>query len=251
MSRLRFVLCLLPLTALFAIPAQACQCSEYDTPVCAAFWRADTVFVGRLAAIKPLRKKPDKDFSYVSLHFVVEESFRGVSTVAIDIATQTRSSCAMEFHQGKRYLIYASLEGPYKQLVAEACSRTRGIGDAAEDLTYLRKLTREGDSESISGQIVREAILQGIDGIKVEVEGNGKKFETVTDNTGAFKVPVSETGKFKVRAKFPYEAFAIQYAGDPELKREYGNGSTTLEYEVELQKNWCDYRQLTIYRLKP
>lgn len=50
MSRLRFVLCLLPLTALFAIPAQACQCSEYDTPVCAAFWRADAVFVGRLAA---------------------------------------------------------------------------------------------------------------------------------------------------------------------------------------------------------
>ncbi len=39
--------------------ARACTCSEYDVPVCAAYWRADAVFAGQLVDITDVKKKSD------------------------------------------------------------------------------------------------------------------------------------------------------------------------------------------------
>ena len=100
------------LAALMFFPAQAnaCQCAEYGTPVCAAYWRADAVFVGQLSKITPVVKQSDDELPTALLHFIVEQPFRGVTRAQVDVATLFGTSCDMKFDKGQRYLIYASFQ---------------------------------------------------------------------------------------------------------------------------------------------
>lgn len=85
----RFFLVVVALVCLpfLKLEAQACQCAEHGTPLCASFWRNDAVFVGRLVSIKSLKTKPDDIYEYVALHFVVEESFRGLASKHVIVGT--------------------------------------------------------------------------------------------------------------------------------------------------------------------
>lgn len=143
------------LAALMFFPAQAnaCLCAEHGTPVCAAYWRADAVFVGQLSKITPPAKQSNNELPTALLHFIVEQPFRGVTSAQVDVATLSGTSCDMKFDKGERYLIYASLGKDNRGLFAGPCSRTTTFDDASEDLNYLRTVTQQGAQESISGRL--------------------------------------------------------------------------------------------------
>ena len=169
-----FIVALLCATA-FTQPIQACVCREYGTPICARYWRSDAVFVGQVVDIKA-KNTPDGTWNYFMVTFTVEESFRGVSGPRIVVGTLRGTSCDIVFKKGKRYLVYAT-------------------------------------RENISGRIVTNQVL-GLPGLKIEVTGNDKTFQTLTTKYGDFSVSLPEPGSYKVRVLVPYLTRIMGYTND-------------------------------------
>jgi hypothetical protein len=188
MKRTLFHLLTLALLITFSKTVSACVCSEYGTPVCAAYWRADAVFVGQLRDITP----PRGDFPTATLHFVVEEAFSGVNTQEVDVATPFGTSCDMPFSKSQRYLVYAWRDSETNRLFAGACDRTTTLQYATEDLNYLRTLKQQGVPASINGRVLLRE-YQPMSGVKVEVHGGDKVFETTTDKKGDYSVSLNRT----------------------------------------------------------
>ena len=251
MRRLLLIVMALFCSALFTEPAQACQCAEHGTPLCASFWRHDAVFVGRLVSIKSLKTKPDDIYQYVALHFVVEEPFRGVLSKRVVVGTSTGSICDKKFEKGNRYLVFASLDTETNQLFTGGiCSPGGRVDYAGEALSELRKITTQNVAETISGKVVRQ-IYQGLPGIKVRVEGNGTTLETTSSKWGQFSFTLPGPGQYKVSAYVPYATSGFTFADDVFLQRHARPDLTTFSYDLNLKKNECHYLELNIFEQDP
>jgi hypothetical protein len=88
----------------------------------------------------------DGEPKIVALKFRVDSWWKGKSTREVLIFTdrtvsedgsQTITNCDFPFEIGKRYLVYAFSDE--KQLKTNACTRTKEIGKAGEDLKILGK----------------------------------------------------------------------------------------------------------------
>src|SRR4030095_3945095 len=180
MKSLLLFLIVLTCLSISSQPVRACTCVEYGVPVCAAYWRSDAVFVGQLKDITPRDLKSTNSPPIATLHFIVEQPFRGISTAEVDVGTLSGTSCDMEFVKGRRYLIYAHRESQSNQLFAGACSRTTELRYATDDLNYIRSLKQQGVTESIAGRVAREK-YDPMRGVKIEVRNGDKTLETNTD----------------------------------------------------------------------
>ncbi len=234
--------------AFFPEHANACQCAEYGTPVCAAYWRADAVFVGHLTKITPPAKQANKELPTALLHFIVEQPFRGVSSAQVDVATLSGTSCDMKFDKGKRYLIYASLDPDTKRLFAGPCTRTTIFEDDSEDLNYIRTVTQQGAQESISGRLTRDK-YDPLSGVKVTVQRGNETLETTTDEQGQFDVSLSGSGSYTVRAFAPFAALLLPNYGDPKTEENPTDTLTTIEYEVTIEKSHCHHREMDLVKI--
>lgn len=251
MNRLLLIIVALLCISAFTEPIQACECREYDTPICAQFWRADAVFVGQVIDIKPLQNKPDDVYTYVMVRFDVEESFRGVSGPRVGVGGVTNTLCDPKFKKGKRYLVYAYLGDKTNQLFAGMCTGTTLAVDIDESVKELRKLRQREVEESISGRIVTNR-YQGLPGIKIEVISNDKTFNTVTTKYGDFSLSLPAPGSFKVRVLVPYAARLMEYSDDDiAIKSTKTDSLSTFEYDVTLEKSQCSYLQIDVYGTDP
>ena len=231
----------------FIKPAKACECREYRTPICAQFWRSDAVFIGQVLDIKPLKTKPDDVYTYAVARFAVQESFRGVSSRIVGVASATNTLCDPKFKKGKRYLVYASLDDQTNQLFAGMCNGTGFAVDIDEGLKELRKLAHREAGESISG-LIKTRRYHGLPGIGVEVTNNDKTFKTVTTKYGEFSISLPGPGSFKVRVSVPY-AVQLMDASDENLtvRSNQTESGSIFEYEVTLEKSQCSYLELDVY----
>ena len=228
--------------------ARACTCNEYEVPVCAAFWRADAVFAGQLLDITPVEKKSDNQMPTVMLSFIVEQPFRGVAGNRVDVETLHGTSCDMTFTKGERYLIYAVRDDESNQLFAGPCMGTTGLKHAVDDLNYIRSVTQQQAKESILGRLLHHK-YDPIPGIKVTVHGGDKTFEAKTDEKGDFSIAVPGPGNYTVRVFIPYAAAVMAYSQDEQGEIKTTDTLTTFEYEVEVKKNQCQYRQLDTFKV--
>jgi hypothetical protein len=248
MKRLLLILISFAWTPFIAEEVRGCTCIEYDVPVCAAYWRADAVFAGQLLDITPVEKKADNQMPTVMLHFIVEQPFRGVAGDRVDVETLHGTSCDMKFEKGERYLIYASREKDTNKLFAGPCTRTENLKYADDDLNYLRDLTQQGAKESILGRLALNK-YEPLPGLKVTVQTADKTLEAKTDAKGNFSVSVPGPGNYTVRAFIPFAAAVMAYREDEQGKIETTDALTTFEYEVQIAKNQCHYRQLDAFKI--
>lgn len=141
--------------------------------------------------------------------FAVIEAFKGVKTSEIDVSVgEIRTSCYHTFDVGDTYLVYAFRSGE-RPLFSGYCSRTSGLSNAASDLHYIRELLRGVREARVYGSVIRrETVLEGndvvervnpLEGITILVEGEGKRFEVVTDQNGLFRLDQIPDGKYKAR----------------------------------------------------
>jgi hypothetical protein len=228
--------------------ARGCSCNEYDVPVCAAYWRADAVFAGQIMDITDVEKTADDQLPTVMLHFLVEQPFRGVSGNRVDVQTLHGTSCDMKFEKGKRYLIYASRGEDSNQLFAGPCTRTSELEHAIDDLNYIRSVTQQEARESILGRVVRNK-YESLAALKVIVQGGDKTFEVKTDEKGNFSVPLPAPGNYTVRVFIPFAAAVMAYGNDEPAKIASTDALTTFEYEVQIAKNQCHYRQTDTFNI--
>jgi len=229
---------------IFANPALGCQCYEYGTPVCAAYWGSDAVFVGQLRDITPPDSNSDR-WPMATLHFIIEQPFRGITTTTVDVGTDFGTSCDMKFFKGSRYLVYAHRYSDSKELFTGFCTRTTQLHNAVDDLNYIRSLAEQGVAESVAGR-VGLSMFEPFIATKIEVRNGNKRFETTTNENGDFSVSLAGPGRYTVRVIVP-SAVGIHSRGDRIYKAETTDALTTIEYNVELGKSQCDYRQLNVF----
>ena len=118
----------------------ACSCIG-GIPACQATWQAHAVFVGEVLEIgdAPPADRSDSGSLYrrqVSVRVI--ESFRGGLEPSVKVFTGSGGGdCGYAFASQQAYLIYAH-RLPNGRLTTGICSRTRPVGEAVDDLAYLR-----------------------------------------------------------------------------------------------------------------
>lgn len=127
--------------------ADACEC--VSMPACQRFWAADAVFTGVVTDVTWSEDKKQR-LSHTTL--VVERGFRGASGQVI--LTGAFTSCQFNFIVGQRYLVYAYRHAD-GTLGAGACSGTKLLGDAIEDLENAEHLPPPGSGGRIYGRVRR------------------------------------------------------------------------------------------------
>jgi protocatechuate 3,4-dioxygenase beta subunit len=247
--RLRIALVLVLIT-MCLIPARAgaaCTCVEYGAPPCAAYGRADAVFLGVVTGIeKPPARAAAGELPQALLSFSVEQSFKGVVAAQTQVATLWGTSCDSSFEMGGRYLVYAHKSAGGGRLEILPCDRTALFEHASKDLDYIRSLTGSAPAQSIMGRLA-EMKHSPLQGVKLSVSGGGKSYQGVTDGEGRFKIEVPQPGTYKVRASVPFSAGVISHS--PGVEARPTERRTVFEYTVKVEKGQCDYRELDIYKV--
>ena len=127
-----------------ARPAVACSCAL--RPLCAAFWEADAVFIGR-AEVTPLGPGAQRT------RFEVEESFRGPAGGLVEIVSRgIGGSCDYGFVDATRYIVFArrAPDGSWKAFL---CGSTAPLTQAGEAIMFARGPGRERRGGSVTGSI--------------------------------------------------------------------------------------------------
>jgi hypothetical protein len=124
--------------ALFAADAAACSCLAPGPPA-QEMEKADAVFSGRVAAVEPAEPRDGAvRFPRMRVTLELDRVWKGCEEgeeVALWTALDS-AACGYEFASGERYLVYAYAADD-GSLTTSLCSRTRPLGQAAEDLEAL------------------------------------------------------------------------------------------------------------------
>jgi len=178
------MLCVLAVVV-WARPASACSCAM--RPVCAAFWDADRVFIGR-ADVTPLGPGAQR------ARFRVEEAFRGPGGVVDIVARGIGGSCAYAFVHGTRYLVYAhrAPDGTWSSFFCDPIVPLEQAGDALAFARGVARDNRRGGSlfGSVSiaesardGEVGRAAPLGRV---TIVIRQGTQDFSTTTDSQGQY-----------------------------------------------------------------
>jgi len=207
-------------------------------PVCYEYWKTDVVFVGRVTDIS----HPDFPEGQTSppatmVHFSVEEVFRGVKGNEIEIASGIRrlgnlrtsaDGMGYSFEIGQRYLVYGYRSTTDRWIRASRCSRTRPLAEAADDLKYIRGLSRAQPGANIFGMVFRRGEWIQDDregplkGIRVYARGQGSEFKAVTNSKGEYSFSGLRLGSYKVGFIVPPNFAADQNDYTVELEQDRG-----------------------------
>ena len=226
--RIAFVL-LTIVTPYFSYDAKACVCMPSRSPY-REFQEARAVFVGKVVGSKDVASTETiRDQTYTSYErfyqFAINETFKGLTkatTVEISAGT-TNTSCYQGFTVGESYLVYSFGESD-DHLGSGACTRTTNLSHAAAELHYLRGLLKGVPEPRVYGAVMRiDADLSAskpttrvtpLAGIKVLIEGKGKKFEVVTDQHGLFSLTRIPDGNYKASPVLPekYKLYFPEWA---------------------------------------
>jgi hypothetical protein len=206
LSRIAIVLSLAGFSVTTARAARRCDCVNSGPP-CQAAWRVDEIFLARVVS---LRLSQSDSFLSNIVRVQVTETFRGTAKGELEVWTGAGGGdCGFPFITSETYLIYARREPG--RLTTSICSRTRTVGNAAEDLAYLRGPMREPVG---LGRIVGRAEQDGdvnpwnrtpFAGARVIAESGGRAYEARSAADGAYELRVP-AGKYALRVEVPDRA---------------------------------------------
>jgi hypothetical protein len=199
-----------------------------------------------LKDITPPDRKSTDSLPTATLHLIVEQPFRGITTAEVEVGTLSGTSCDMKFVKGVRYLIYAQRDPKSNQLFAGPCSRTTELQYATDDLNYIRSVAQQGATESIAGRVARDK-YDPMRGVKIEVWKNNKSLETTTDEKGNYSLPLAGPGSYTVKVLVPASVSVMATRKDLISNLDTADTLTTIEYKVELGKSQCDYREFDLF----
>jgi hypothetical protein len=210
----------------FGSEARACGCvtsfAQYQP--CSAYWNAGVVFTGTVSEIGPMIPVDGSDrqlftFNGRFTRFTIEDAFRGVTGETVEIFDHG-TSCDYSFQLGERYFIYGGRDPKDSKIYVSACSATKTINRASDDLSYARGVKRNEPTPGIIGLVNRETRDRAdqyrkntpLEGIRVIASEDTKSAEAFTDANGIFRFFGLAPGSYYVRALTP-----------PDLRRLYGD----------------------------
>jgi protocatechuate 3,4-dioxygenase beta subunit len=211
---MRSVIIMAAITALLLLPApaKACSCIAPGPP-CQAYGTAVAVFSGQVIEITPFDNQSGRGYGQRLVRFAVSEAFRGVSGASAETITgRGGGDCGYPFKVGESYLVYAYRPPNDDRLYAGICSRTGPLSEASEDLEYIRYLSKSESGGQIYGSVnsFRRVKVESsyqppvpMVGLRVTIEGDGKRIEAVTDGKGKYRAAGLRPGSYIVRITAP------------------------------------------------
>jgi hypothetical protein len=148
--------------------------------------------------------------------------------------------CGVHFQTGETYLVYGDADEESDIITTDACSRTRRLSDAGDDLAYLYYWKNFGDDAArLEGFVTSDLfyrktwnpahysdrIFAPVPGVVVQVKGADRTRHAETDERGRFVFDGLPAGTYTVTG------FA---AGYPEIKKE-----AVAAREVRVEKKAC------------
>jgi len=168
-------------------------------PVCAAFWEAERVFIGR-AAVTTLG--PGAQLT----RFRVEESFRGPGGVVEIVSRGIGGSCAYAFVDGTRYLVFArrAPDGTWSSFFCDPIAPLDRAGEALAFARGVARDTRRGGrvfgSASIATRTPDGRVTSGspLGGATVTIRREAHALSTTTDSTGLYEFHDVPPGQYSL-----------------------------------------------------
>jgi 5-hydroxyisourate hydrolase-like protein (transthyretin family) len=203
---------------LFAFDAaHGCSCMKPGPP-CAYYGKADAIFLGRVVGSVERKAYPDENGNKIiydvgTIRFLIQENYKGAPGYEIEIHSGTGGGdCGYWFLRNESYVVYAYRSSEDNKFYTNICTRTAPVSQAADDLAYLRGLANAKAGATLYGELwryfgdpehgpVREA--SKMSGVKVIVTGEGKTYETVTNDEGEYRVTGLPPGDYDAFPELP------------------------------------------------
>lgn len=219
----------------------ATEC-DYGLSVCEAYAKADLVFIGKVTNLGPQFMRPEQSVDDIdqTAYVTIEKIYKGTKRRSITLRQLGRRRTE-KFVYGARYLFYANYDRAAKIWEVKGCGRTRMAEYANDDLRYLDGLPASSKRTRISGEATRfyhdsdlGRMTERVAGLRIKIVGEGKEYETVTDEHGVYEVLDARSGKYKLQLKIP-EGLTFLFA--------IHNGplpiSRVTSLEIELKEGNC------------
>ncbi len=191
----------------------ACSCLDPGPP-CQAYWNSSVVFVGTALSVSRIEvdwdghKVPQRLF-----RFRIEDAFRGVSGSEVEVLTGAGGGdCGYDFQRGTKYLIYGNKGRDKSWVGTSICTRTRPLSEAAEDLSFIRSISKLPAGAAIYGTAKQYNVnletgawdLAGpVAGAVVIASSGDRRLEQVTRDEGSYRFSNLGPGKYLVRVTLP------------------------------------------------
>lgn len=169
----------------------ACSCKSglKGSATCTYYWRAASVFIGKVEQITIDEKQSQKKVT-----FSVEKLYRGNFKDKIEIYTAASGgACGYPFKLGERYFVYGHMAAEGK-LMERLCGPTVLLKNASDDLNYSKEVTSRKFEASLFGKVYK---INTVDKKRpaefmshVEIifrSESGVKYKTKTDKQGFYK----------------------------------------------------------------
>ena len=214
------------LSPLLASTADACSC--YANPPCAAAWKADAVFIARVAysAMEPAGGKlrwsvhrlnvdqvflgeVDSSLTFTPHEKPTQQQIDNAAAHAGDVG-YAGSSCDFNFKEGETYLVFArrTADGRWTTSI---CDGTRPLSEAADQVAYLESIPQLHPDGRIYGTVERtvadrerphEAVAEPVPNLTVAAMVGTQRFTAITNAEGKFEIRVPP-GEYTVRPIVP------------------------------------------------
>jgi hypothetical protein len=197
----------------------ACSCFPLP-PIYQSFNDADAVFIGKVVASnEPAEGDESYDGHDIVFDFEVIENFKGVKGKRIKLNRGTKhSSCYSGYDVGETYLVYAYAKGynfsnqQYKSAPGfvyqdSFCNRSTNLKTANDQLYFIREMQKGKPESQIYGSVGRSDTdpltsryrHTFLEGIKVVIENEKNRFETVTDKNGLYAFNNIPAGEYVIK----------------------------------------------------
>lgn len=211
--------------------ADACQKEAFAETTLEKYEKSKFVVIARGVSVEKIREgeKTYSLFGVKAIKMVVEKSFKGNLTSGEEIILVEGSGnddvdSFRESDVGREYLlflcsrkqnpnIFQVLRGMNDWLADEKAAELRyHENSAAEDLLYLEKLNELRGKTRIYGKIginqdsysqMGKSSIRIFAGVKVRIKGNGKTYETITNEDGVFEIYDLPAGIYSIFPEIP------------------------------------------------
>jgi len=230
------------LIALFAAAeANACSCRMPDI---FELLQAKTLFIGEVIDGGIVSVRDDPWYADVtSARLSVVKSFRGIpkalKTVDIKLRPSNGMCAPLPYHLGRRYLV--AMNTGYSELYDNGCSSSVDVEDTPEDVEVVRQHFSKSRPGYIAGMVVGsddpDATLKGnpfdfpdtrsgrvLSGVTISATRNGKTYNTLSDQSGDYRLAVPEAGIYQVLATYKLHTskrIAVAVSLDQPVRRNF------------------------------